>query len=63
MMPGAPETSTGVLVVSPVATDDPANAPPGGSLVQQPSGDLVSERAGSSFSEPETEQDDGNAAA
>jgi hypothetical protein len=31
-------------------TDDPANAPSGGSLVQQPSGGLVSERAGSSFS-------------
>jgi hypothetical protein len=46
------------------ATDDPAHAPSSGSLVQQPSGDSVSERAGSSpFSESETEKDDGNAAA
>ena len=43
------ETSTGVPPVSPpVATDDPVAAPLGGSLVQQPSGGLVSERAGSS---------------
>jgi hypothetical protein len=32
-------------------TDDPAHAPSGGSLVQQPSGDLMSERAGSSPSQ------------
>jgi len=43
------EDPTGALPVSPpVATDDPAHAPSGGSLVQQPSGGLVSERAGSS---------------
>ena len=45
------EDPTGALPVSqPVATDDPAIAPSGGSLVQQPSGGLVSERAGSSLS-------------
>src|SRR5262249_53304186 len=55
------ENPTGVpSISSPVATDDPAHAPSGGSLVQQPSGDLVSERAGSfPFSESETEKDDG----
>jgi hypothetical protein len=42
------ETSTGVPPVSPpVATDDPADAPSGGSGSASPSG-LVSERAGSS---------------
>jgi hypothetical protein len=35
------------------ATDDPAHAPSSGSLVQQPSGGLVSERAGSSSSSNE----------
>jgi hypothetical protein len=43
------EDPTGALPVSaPVATDDPAHVPPGGSLVQQPSGGLMFERAGSS---------------
>jgi hypothetical protein len=42
------ENPTGVSVSPPVATDDPVAAPLGGSLVQQPSGGLVSERAGSS---------------
>ena len=48
-MPGL-ETSTGVPPDSPpVATDDPANAPSSGSLVEQTYGGLVSnERAGSS---------------
>jgi hypothetical protein len=46
-MPGL-EISTGVNPVSPpVATDDPANAPPSGSD-SAPSGGSVSERAGSS---------------
>jgi len=45
------ESPTGVPIPPPVATDDPAHAPSGGSLVQQPSGGLVSERAGSSFSQ------------
>jgi hypothetical protein len=44
-----PESPTGVSPVSPpVVTDDPANAPSGGSLVQQPYGGPMSERAGSS---------------
>jgi hypothetical protein len=52
------ENLTGVL-----ATDDPAQAPSGGSSAA-PYGGLVSEPAGSSsFSESETEKDDGNAAA
>jgi hypothetical protein len=52
------EDPTGALPVSPpVATDDPAIAPSGGSLVQQPSGGLVSERAGSSSSQKD--QDNG----
>jgi hypothetical protein len=51
------ETSTGVNPVSPpVATDDPANAPPSGSG-SAPSGGLVCERAGSSPFP--TDQDEG----
>jgi hypothetical protein len=48
------ETSTGVSPVSPpVATDDPAPAPSGGSSPASSYGGLVSERAGSSpFPEP-----------
>jgi hypothetical protein len=41
------------IAVSPVATDDPAHAPSSGSLVQQPYGGVVSERAGSSSSSEE----------
>ena len=52
------EDPTGVSVSPPVATDDPADAPSGGSLVQQPSGGLVSERAGSSsFSKSKRDRD------
>jgi hypothetical protein len=46
------ENPAGVL-----APDDPANAPPGGSLVQQAYGGLVSERAGSSLSSDEQSND------
>ena len=46
------ESPTG-FSLSPVATDDPAHAPSGGSLVQQPYGGSVSERAGSSSSSEE----------
>ena len=46
------EPSTGIAV-SPVATDDPANAPSSGSLVQHPDSGSVSERAGSSSSSEE----------
>jgi hypothetical protein len=50
------ESPTGVVPLPPsVATDDPAHAPSGGSLVQQPSGDLMSERAGSSLSHQDEE--------
>jgi hypothetical protein len=41
------------ISLSPVATDDPAHAPSSGSLVQQPYGGVVSERAGSSSSSEE----------
>jgi hypothetical protein len=52
------ESPTGVPPVSPpVATGDPAHAPSGGSLVQQPSGGLMSERAGSSPSSDEQSND------
>jgi hypothetical protein len=47
------ENPAGVL-----ATDDPANAPSGGSLVEQPYGGPVSERAGSSLSSPEESDND-----
>jgi hypothetical protein len=39
--------------LSPAVTDDPAHAPSSGSLVQQPYGGVVSERAGSSSSSEE----------
>jgi hypothetical protein len=53
-----PESSTGVTS-SPVATDDPAHAPSGGSGPATSSGGLMSELAGSSsFSETATKQGD-----
>jgi hypothetical protein len=52
-----PESPTGVSPVSPpVATDDPAPAPSGGSSPASSYGGLVSERAGSSPSQ--TDQDE-----
>jgi hypothetical protein len=58
-MPDSESPSTVLSLASAVeATDDPAHAPSGGSLVQQPSGDLMSnERAGSSLSQADQDED------
>jgi hypothetical protein len=50
------ENPTGVSVFPPVATGDPADAPSGGSGPASSSGGLMSERAGSSLSQADQDE-------